>query len=176
MSTKLLQAARSSIRASLSASTATLLAVGLAAGLAPDAAHAWGSDYESMGRTLGSELGNVAGGNSVFSPTARIASTLGGFIGQQIGKPIDQASEEQRRVDDIQRQAREQAVRDAAYDAERKRIDPNYTPQARYADMASRAEQSVQNSRSISSNIADWSRNTDRLVQEYQQRNARNAR
>jgi hypothetical protein len=173
MSTTLLQAARASIRGSLCASHATLLAVGLAAGLAPNAAHAWGTDYQTMGRALGSELGSLAGG--VFSPTARIASAIGGVIGQQIGKPFDDAGQYQRRAEDIQRQAREQALRDAAYDAERRRLDPSYMPQARYGDMTTQADRSINTSRAIAATVAGAQRGTPAEVDDHRHRDTQSA-
>ena len=64
-------------------------------------------------------------------------------------------------------------VADAAYDAERQRLDPNYAPQIRYADMTARADQSTRNAQAISSNLDALNANTAQLVREYQQRNQR---
>lgn len=174
MSTTLLKKAQASIRASLSASAASIVAVGLTAGMAPRDAQAWGSDYESLGRTLGYELGHAAGGGSGFSPAARIASSIGAALGGQIGKPFDAASADQRRLEEAQRQGREQAARDAAYDLERRRLDPSYSPHVRYGDMAARAERSQDRARSIATNLESINQMNARLVREYEQRNARN--
>lgn len=114
-----------STRGSLRAAPAFLIAAALAAGMAPDKAHAWGNDFENLGRVIGGEVGRQAG-NDRYGAQARIGGLLGEVIGSRAGRPADEADREAKRIADIERQAREQAVRDAAYEAQRRRIDPNY--------------------------------------------------
>jgi hypothetical protein len=170
--TKLLTAVRS-VRTNMRASGPALVALAIAAGLAPDVARAWGMDYESAGRTIGSEIGRAAGGNQIFSPAGRIGSVIGEMAGAAIGRPFDAASRESDRQQQAIKEAQDQARRDAAYDAERKRLDPTYTPAARYADMSARAEAAAQQWRAVSGNVEVNHQRLDGLAQEWERRNAR---
>lgn len=96
----------------------------LAAGLSAAQSQAWAGNFEYVGRSIGYEMGRAAGSG----PQGRIASlvlqTAGGTVAGQLDSPPP--SSDQRRAAELQRQAREQAARDAAYVNERRRIDPGY--------------------------------------------------
>lgn len=176
MTTSLLSKARASVRASLTASHITLLAVGMAAGLSAEQARAWGNNYEYLGRTVGSELGRaVAGRDGAWSPAGRIAGLAGEMVGASVARPFDQAAEDQRRADQEVQRAREQAQRDNAYEAERRRLDPNYTG-TRYSEMADRGARSLDAHRAIANNVSALNEENERLVRDYQRRNAQRVR
>lgn len=87
---------------------------------------------ENLGRVLGTELARVVAPG--YGPEARILGTLGQTAGKMAGRTLDASARE----DEVERKAREQAIQDAAYDAERKKIDPNYVPGQRPVAGASR--------------------------------------
>ncbi len=113
-----------SVRRGFFRTPAVLGALALAAGLNAAQSTAFAGQYESVGRTVGYEVGRAVGPG----PQGRIASVIlqsvgGSVAGQLDAKPL---SSDQRRVLELQRQAREQAARDAAYVNERRRFDPGY--------------------------------------------------
>jgi hypothetical protein len=175
MKRHLLTIALASARSTLAASPAALVAIGIAAGMAAPEAKAWGSQYESLGRTIGSELGRSAAGGG-YGAGARIAGLIGETIGTNVGKPMDESSEAQRRdAENIQR-AKEQAVRDAAYDAERRRLDPSYVPASSYGDMVRRSADSSSSYNAVGANLRALNERTEAAVQEYTRRNAPKSR
>lgn len=164
--------AMNAARSGLTSSPAALIAIGMAAGMAAPEAHAWQNQYESIGRTVGGEVARQAAGGGVFSPTARIAGLLGETLGANLGKPFDQQSEAERKeAENIQR-AKEQAQRDAAYDQERRRLDPNYVPSSSYGEMVRRSGQASGNFGDVGSNIRALNDRAQAAIEEYSKRNA----
>ena len=117
-----------SVRRSLFRHPGALAAFALAAGLTTAQGNAWAGGYESLGRSIGYELGRTAGPGV----PGRVASMVLQSVGGSVAAPMDAAPQtsDQRRAAELQRQAREQAGRDAAYAAERKRLDPSYVASA----------------------------------------------
>lgn len=153
-----------SVTGSMKAAPTFMVAVALAAGMTAQDAHAWGNDFENLGRVIGGEVGRNAA-NDRYGSQARVAGLIGEVVGSRMGRPVDAASKEEQRINDIQRQAREQAVRDAAYDAERRRIDPNYQSQVRSSAGANGAFAAMQ------SNFQRLQISQDALADEYARRN-----
>lgn len=173
---KTLTAVREQLRANLWR-TGALVAIAVAAGMAPDAARAWGMNYESAGRTIGSELGRAAGGGAIFSPEARVASVVGEMAGQMLGRSIDSVGQQAKQAQEAERMAIEQARRDAAYEAERKRLDPTWTPGATpYSEVAQRSAASEARWGSISGNLQRNDAAMQQLVQQWEERNAPRSR
>lgn len=116
--------AMASVRLGLCRHPAALAAFALAAGLSAAQNSAFAGQYEAVGRSIGYELGRAAGSG----PQGRIASIVLQAAGGAAAGTLDAPplSADQRRIQDLQRQAREQAARDAAYANERRRIDPGY--------------------------------------------------
>jgi hypothetical protein len=161
--------ALASVRSSLIKAPALMAAVALAAGMSASDAHAWGNDFENLGRVIGGELGRTAG-NDRYGPQARVGGLIGETLGSRMGRPADQSDKEAQRIADIQRRAREQAVRDAAYEAERRRIDPNYQSQVRSSNGANSSQAAM---------FSNFQRLTDRqnqLADEYTWRNSQRHR
>lgn len=116
-----------SVRRSLLRSPSALAAFAVAAGLGAHA-DAWAQQYSSVGRSIGYEMGRAVGGTG---PQGRIASlvlqSVGAAAGSQLDAPPSRStSAEQRRIESLQQQAREQAARDAAYVSTRRQLDPGY--------------------------------------------------
>lgn len=105
--------------ASLRACPRALMAIALAA--AAGGAHAqFGGTYERAGSTVGHELGRALSGDK--NPYASsIAATMGQLLGSQFGKSLDESGR-------IEREAQERARADAAYEAERRKLDPAWLP------------------------------------------------
>lgn len=159
-------------RKSLAMTPAAVVAIGLAAGLASQEAHAFGNEYESLGRTIGGEL--ARSGQSNFSAKGRVLGMIGETLGGNLGRPVDANAEAARKnAEDLQR-AREQAARDAAYEAERMRLDPSYTS-ARYSDMTGRSRAASSSYEAVSANIRAINERSAAAVQDYARRNARPA-
>jgi hypothetical protein len=172
MKSHFLSLALTAARAGLASSPAALIAIGVAAGMTSPQAHAWQNQYESIGRTVGGEVARHAAGGGVFSPAARIAGLLGETVGANLGKPFDQQSEAERKeAENIQR-AKEQAQRDAAYDKERRRIDPSYDPSASYGDMVRRSSQASSGFGDVDANIRALNERSQAVIDEYKKRNA----
>jgi hypothetical protein len=158
----LAHAAAASVRSSMRAAPAFMVAIALAAGMAASDAKAWG-ESESVGRTIGTELGRAAVGG--YGAQATVGGLLGGVVGAMIGRPIDKSGEATQREEEVTRAAKEQAQRDAAYQAERKRLDPNYS------QLASSSDASNSLYSAISSNAQRASANVDAILADYERRN-----
>lgn len=156
--------ALASVRASLKRAPLFMAAVATAAGMASTEAHAWGNDYQNLGSLIGGEVAkSVAGGG--YGPKAYVAGVIGQTIGRNMTAPLDNAAEEKRRMDQIQAQAREKAARDAVYEAERRKVTPNYAPAAASSRAANQAYTA------ISANMQSMAELNERLAREYAQRN-----
>lgn len=153
-----------SVRSSLRSAPVFMAAVALAAGMSATDAQAWGNDFENLGRVIGGEVGRTAG-NDRYSAQARVGSLIGEAFGSRLGRPADAADKEAKRLSEIQRQAREQAMRDAAYDLERRRIDPNYQSQVRSSAGANNSQSAM------SANFQRLSSNQEALAADYNRRN-----
>lgn len=151
-----------SVRSSLKCAPAFMAAVAIAAGMSSTDAQAWGNDFERLGRVIGGEVGRNAGDGA---SQARVGGLIGEVLGSRAGRPADAADKEAQRIADIQRQAREQAVRDTAYDAERRRIDPNYQRQSGASNSANRGYTTM------GSNLQLLSQRQNALAAEYAARN-----
>lgn len=157
--------ALASVRTSLKRAPLFMAAVATAAGMATTDAHAWGNDYQHLGSLIGGEIAkSVAGGS--YGPKAYVAGVIGQTIGRNMTAPLDQAADEKRRMEQIEAQAREKAARDAVYEAERRKVTPNYAPAA----ASSRAAN--QGYTAMSSSMQSMAELNQRLNQEYIQRNA----
>ena len=150
-----------SFRSSLRLAPAFLAVIAMAAGMAPTQAKAWGSDFENLGRVIGGEAGRQAAGGG-HGPNARIGGLIGEVIGKRVARPADEAEREANRIADIERQAREQAVRDTAYETQRRKIDPNYR---------SMGERSSQSNLGNGSGLGQSSARIQQLVNEMNHRN-----
>jgi hypothetical protein len=90
-------------------------------------AFAWGnSSFEDLGVTIGQAVGGAANGG--YGAESRVGAAVGKMAGTVLGRPMDESSEKDKRTNSAIEAAREQAAIDAAYDMERRRLDPNYVP------------------------------------------------
>lgn len=137
--TAALQGALRSTAAALRASPKALLAVAALASTGMAHAQLFGGAYERAGGNIGYELGR-----QVNSSAQGIATIMGQVLGGQLGRQFDEGQRaEQERAQAIER-ARIDAAAQAAYDAERQRLDPSYAPGAGgYAGIAQRGAAST---------------------------------
>jgi hypothetical protein len=147
------QTALTGVRLSMASAPAAIAVFALAAGLSTAQAQVWSSNtYENLGRQIGQEMGSQTGSNRWDSSSRVTGMILGQVIGSA-GKTMDastaQKTLEQKNIE----AARAQAQRDAIYDAERLRIDPNYKPGTRYDEIAARAKQSNDGYEAIRRNL-----------------------
>jgi len=161
-----LAAALQGVRSSLNSAPMFMLAVAGAAGLSAPAKDAWAGEYERLGRMVGTELGREVGGSGA---QARIASAAGALLFGNIARSADEAAAEERRTRQIEARARESAerdaVRDAAYEAKRRELDPNYDGAARQSD------RSNETYRSISGNLSRLDETHERVARQWRERN-----
>lgn len=142
-----------SVRSSLRVSPAFMAAIAVVAGMATEDAKAWGNNqFEQIGRTMGSEMGRQAGGGS-FSTESRIGGMVGSMLGATLGRPLDEDAKEKKRLEQIEAKARDQAIRDAAYEEQRRRIDPSYQRSPNYPGQVRSSRQSNTDYESIRQNI-----------------------
>lgn len=153
-----------SIRSTLRNAPLFLVAVAVASTLAMSDAHAWAGEYENAGRTVGQEIGRAAVDKG-YGPASKVAGILGGLAGGVIGRPADAKVEQAKKEDVGIVAAQERARRDAAYDAERKRIDPNYTPMVGASTEANSAYSAV------GENMSNMKSRTDEIIRQYRARN-----
>lgn len=125
-----LAAAMSSVRKSLATAPLAVAAVVAVAGMVPSQAKA--ENFESLGRFIGYELGSKAG--TGYDAASRVGGRVLEMVGESAGRKGDAASvakaEKERLVAEAREQAMADAAADAAYVAERKRLDPSYQPSA----------------------------------------------
>jgi hypothetical protein len=161
-----LLAAVHSVRSSLCTAPVFILAVAGAAGLGVPATKAWAGEYERLGRMVGTELGREVGGSGA---QGRIAAAAGALIIGNMARPADEAAAEERRLRQIDAQARERgqrdAVRDAAYEAKRRELDPNYDGAARQSD------RSNETYRTIAGNLSRLDETHERVARQWRERN-----
>lgn len=161
-----LAASLQGVRSSLSAAPVFLLAVAGAAGLSAQVSKSWAGEYERLGRMVGTELGREVGGSGA---QARITAAAGALLLGNMARSADEAAAEERRVRQIEAKAREQAqrdaVRDAAYEAKRRELDPNYDGAVRQSERANETY------RTISGNLSRLDETRERIARQWRERN-----
>lgn len=192
------RAAQAAMRRALISHPAAAVALALACGLSVAPAHAQyfgNAQYEHVGRTIGGELGRAAaGGNGLYTPQARIGVMIGEIVGGSLTRPMDAtanaaaerererlAAERARRQDelreareiaDAQRRARVKAAADAAYEQERRRIDPSYDGAATTGAATTSGAAADTRYQAIAGNLDAGNTRVRALVEDYQRRNA----
>jgi uncharacterized protein YcfJ len=160
--------AMQSIRKSMAASPKFLAAVAVAAGMSAAQAGEYTTAGSQVGRVIGNEVGRASGN----SGAAVVGSVLGGLAGTVLTRPMDEQAtatkEEQaaaKKLTQAEQKAREKAAYDAAYEAERKRRDPNYSGMAKASDTAN-ARYSTTNA-----NLDSLKNRSAELVNQYYRQN-----
>jgi hypothetical protein len=86
-----------------------------------------------------------------------------------MARSADEAAAEERRVHQIEAKAREQAqrdaVRDAAYEAKRRELDPNYD------GAVNQSERANETYRTISGNLSRLDETRERIARQWRERN-----
>ncbi|MDF2461866.1 MAG: hypothetical protein K0Q43_101 [Ramlibacter sp.] len=155
-----LQRSLSRTASGLRSSPRALLAIAALA-CAGSAQAQFGGTYERAGSSVGYEVGRAVGAKS---PAAQgVASVMAQLLGGQVGKIVD---DEQR----LEQQAIDKARADAAYEAERRRLDPSYQP---YSAASQRGSASIGLWSTGASAFASVDAQQAALLREWQQRNGR---
>jgi hypothetical protein len=145
-----LKEAKGAVSASLARAPATLFFLAVAAAMPMQEAKAWTAQYENIGRQIGNEVGRNAGGGGNDS-AARIAGLLGGVVGSVLTRPLDESARaaqeakreeerarrdqerisinNQRRLDQAAMAGREKAIREQAYEQQRRVLQPGHVAQ-----------------------------------------------
>ena len=154
----------------LSTSPKALLAIATLAATGEAQAQIFGGAYERAGGSIGYEVGRQAKSASAQG----IAAVMGQVLGSQLGRHFDEnaraAQEQQQAVD----RARADAAARAAYDAERKRLDPSYMPgRDGYSGISQRGAASTSLWNQAATGLASVDRQLAASVREFQLRNQR---
>jgi len=161
--TNALQSALDRTAEALRASPRAVLAIAALAAAA--SAHAQlAGDYERAGNNVGYELGRT-----VTNPrTQGIATAMGQILLGQVGRSADA---QRRATEQAQAQAKADAAYMAAYDAERRKTNPNYVPGSEgYPALAKRGAGSTSQWNSVNG-LSGIDAQLAALQRDWQQRN-----